>query len=93
MFWSLTIYDAKTRSQVQTDQDRAALRSLVEKFTPNADGSIDVFFGPTPPAGKPASQWIKTNPGTGWFSYFRIYGPEQAAFDGSWKLGDFEIVR
>ena len=63
LFWSVTAYDAKTRSQVQTDQDRAALRSLVEKFTPNADGSIDLFFGPEPPAGKPASQWIKTNPG------------------------------
>ena len=44
MFWSVTAYDAKTRSQVQTDQDRAALRSLVEKFTPNADGSIDAVF-------------------------------------------------
>jgi hypothetical protein len=93
LFWSVTAYDAQTRSQVQTDQDRAALRSLVEKFAPNADGSIDLFFGPEPPAGKPASQWIKTNPGRGWFSYFRIYGPEQAAFDGSWKPGDFEIVR
>jgi hypothetical protein len=22
--------------------------------------------------------------------YLRIYGPKDAAFDGSWKLGDFE---
>jgi hypothetical protein len=28
----------------------------------------------------------------GWFVYFRIYGPEQAAFDGTWKPGDFEQV-
>lgn len=28
----------------------------------------------------------------GWFVYFRIYGPEAPAFDGSWKPGDFERV-
>jgi len=28
--------------------------------------------------------------GKGWFVYFRIYGPEGPAFDGSWKPGEFE---
>ena len=36
--------------------------------------------------------WIETIPGKGWFVYFRIYGPEPAAFDGSWRPGDFERV-
>jgi hypothetical protein len=36
---------------------------------------------------------IKTTPGKGWFVYFRIYGPEGPAFDGSWKPGDFEEVK
>ena len=40
-----------------------------------------------------ATAWIKTIPGKGWFSYFRIYGPEKEAFDGSWKPGDFEEVK
>jgi hypothetical protein len=31
--------------------------------------------------------------GKGWFTYFRIYGPEAPAFDGSWKPGDFEEVK
>jgi hypothetical protein len=48
-------------------------------------------FGPNAPAGK-EKQWIKTMPGTGWCAYFRIYGPEKPAFDGSWKPGDFEVV-
>jgi hypothetical protein len=30
LFWSITVYDAETRSQIATDQDQAALRSLVE---------------------------------------------------------------
>jgi hypothetical protein len=27
------------------------------------------------------------------FVYFRVYGPEKAAFDGTWKPGDFAIVQ
>src|SRR5262249_48597001 len=30
LFWSVTVYDAETRSQIQTDQGKAALRSLFE---------------------------------------------------------------
>src|SRR5262249_45337057 len=91
LFWSVTAYDAETRSQVQTDQGKAALRSLFELKDKAGENSVDLYFGPNAPAGK-EGQWIKTNPGKGWFGYFRIYGPEQAAFDGSWKPGDFEEV-
>jgi hypothetical protein len=91
LFWSVTVYDAETRSEIQTNQDRAALRSLYEKATPK-DKSVDLFFGPKAPAGK-EGQWIKTIAGKGWFVYFRVYGPQEAAFDGSWKPGDFELVK
>ncbi len=91
LFWSVTVYDAATRSQIATDQNRAALRSLVE--LKDASGkSIDLYFGPSAPAGHEA-HWIKTMPDKGWFSYFRIYGPEQAAFDGTWRPGDFDELR
>jgi hypothetical protein len=54
--------------------------------------TADLYFGPTAPAGK-EKQWIKTIPGKGWFTYFRIYGPEASAFNGSGKPGDFEETR
>lgn len=91
LFWSVTIYDARTRSQVSTDQDKAALRSLFE-LKDVSGSSVDLYFGPRAPAGK-EGRWIKTTTGDGWFAYFRIYGPEQPAFDGSWKPGDFEEVK
>ena len=91
LFWSVTAYDAQTRSQVQTDQGKAALRSLFELKDTASLPSVDLYFGPVPPAGQEA-RWIKTAPGNGWFAYFRIYGPEQAAFDKSWKPGDFEEI-
>jgi hypothetical protein len=54
--------------------------------------TIDLYFGPKAPAGK-QDVWIQSLPNKGWFSYFRIYGPEPPAFDGSWKPGDFEEVK
>lgn len=92
LFWSVTVYGTDTRSQIQTDQGFAALRSLFEVKDLIGKGPIDLYFGPKAPAGK-EKQWIKTIPGKGWFVYFRIYGPEKAAFDGSWKPGDFEEVK
>jgi len=91
LFWSVTVYDALTRSEVQTSQDRAALRSLFELKDTGDATSVDVFFGPKAPNGG-ESRWIQTIQGKGWFTYFRIYGPEGPAFDGSWKPGDFEEI-
>jgi hypothetical protein len=92
LFWSVTVYDSASRSEVQTDQDKAALRSLFELKNVSTTQPTELYFGPTAPAGH-ENQWIKTIPGKGWFAYMRIYGPEKAAFDGSWKPGDFEEVK
>jgi len=92
LFWSVTIYDTETRSEILTDQTYAALCSQFELKDAVKTGATELHFGPTAPTGK-EQQWIKTIPGKGWFAYFRIYGPEPQAFDGSWRPGDFEDFR
>jgi hypothetical protein len=89
LFWSVTVYDAQTRSQVQAEQGKAALRSLFELKDLPASGSAELYFGPSAPDGDPGG-WIQTLPDRGWFAYIRIYGPQAPAFDGTWKPGDFE---
>jgi hypothetical protein len=93
LFWSLTLYDAETRAEMVADQPSAALRSLVE-LTPERIGNgdhVDLYVGPEQPDGTDG-RWLQTNPGKGWFVYFRIYGPEPPAFDGTWRLPDFERI-
>ena len=92
LFWSVTIYDTQTRSQVQTDQDKAALRSLFELKDPGGEKAVDLYFGPKAPPGQ-EGRWIQTTPGRAWFAYFRIYGPQGPAFDDTWKPGDFVEVK
>ncbi len=49
--------------------------------------SMDLYFGPTPPADR-QDRWAQTLPGAGWSVYSRIYGPEAPPFDHTWKPGD-----
>jgi hypothetical protein len=90
-FWSVTIYDNRTRSMIDTDQQRAGRGSL-SNLKKNADGSVDLYFGPRAPAGM-EDNWIKTIPGQGFFAMFRLYGPLEPVFDGSWKLNDISEVK
>jgi hypothetical protein len=89
-FWSITLYDNTTRGPVLTDQGASDLSSRKSGLVTNPDGSVDVYIGPTRPVGD--NNWIKTNPGKGWFPYFRFYGPTEAYFNKSWSLPDIEKI-
>ena len=86
-FWSFTVYDNESRCFVDTGTPPD--RSSRDDIAKNPDGSVVLYFGPTAPAGK-EKNWIKTLPGKGWFTYFRLYGPTQPYFDRSWVLPDIE---
>jgi hypothetical protein len=75
----LTIYDHETCSFIR-EAARAGADSYDEQLKRNPDGSVDLYIGPEPPAGK------------GWFPFFRFYGPDKALFDKSWTLPDIEKV-
>jgi len=85
-FWSVTLYDPGTRSLLQTDQPKPSINSFDEPEQ-NDDGSCDIYFGPSAPAGK-EKNWIQTVPGKGWFTYIRLYGPLEPFFDQTWKPDD-----
>jgi len=87
LFWSFSVYDTETRSLIATDS-RKDLSSRMD-LQKNSDDSVDLYFGPVAPEGK-ESNWIKTIPGRGWFTYFRLYGPSQEFFDRAWKLNNIE---
>ncbi|MBE2215349.1 MAG: DUF1254 domain-containing protein [Opitutaceae bacterium] len=91
-FWSAIVYDNQTRSMLQTDQDYPQVSSLDKDLAVNADGSVDVYFGPKAPAGM-EKNWIQTVPGKGWNMLFRLYGPLDPWFDKTWRLSEIEEVK
>ncbi|HEY7030400.1 MAG TPA: DUF1214 domain-containing protein [Thermomicrobiales bacterium] len=85
------IYHNQTRSMLQTDQQFPSASSQDEQLTMNADGSVDVYFGPEAPAGY-EHNWVQTIPGKGWFVILRLYGPLESWFDQTWRPGEIEEV-
>jgi hypothetical protein len=91
-FWSLIVYDPQTRSMLQTDQQFPSISSQKQGIVINTDTSVDIYFGPEPPAGKEAN-WVQTIPGKGWFTFLRLYGPLEPWFDKTWRPGEIELMK
>jgi hypothetical protein len=90
-YWSATVYDLATHTLIR-DLPRPSRSSQSPGLQANADGSVDVYFGPRPPVGKEPN-WIPTDPDGEFEVLFRLYGPEKPLFDKSWKLPDLEKVK
>ncbi|MGB5278634.1 MAG: DUF1254 domain-containing protein [Gammaproteobacteria bacterium] len=91
-FWSVTVYDPITRSQLQNSQPFPSISSQ-QKPPANADGSVDIYFAPKKPKGVDERNWIQTIPGKGFFPFYRFYGPLKAFNDKTWKPLNIEPMK
>jgi hypothetical protein len=87
-YWSATAYDRDTHALIRNMQ-RASRSSQNPELQKNADGSVDIYFGPRTPAGK-ESNWVPTSADGKFEVLFRFYGPEKSLFDKTWRLPDIE---
>lgn len=91
LYWSATVYDRATHALIR-EMPWSSRSSTTPKLQKNADGSVDVYFGPKAPEGK-QSNWIPTNADGQFEVLFRLYGPEKPFFDKTWVLPDIEKVK
>jgi hypothetical protein len=91
-FWSVVVYDTQTRSMLQTGQAAPSVSSQTDAIKTNADGSVDVWFGPKPPVGF-EKNWVQTIPCKGWFTLLRLYGPLEPWFNQSSRPGPIELQK
>jgi hypothetical protein len=89
-YWSMIVYDVDTAAFIR-EAPVITLDSYNQAMKPNADGSVDIYFGPKPPAGKEAN-WIYTASGKAFFPAMRFYDPDKPLFDKTWKMSDLEEV-
>ena len=74
-FWSVTLYDNEPRCFIDNKEEIADRSSRMDLLK-NADGSVDLYFGPKASQGK-EKNWVPTVPGKGWFCYFRLSAPQR----------------
>lgn len=91
-FWSVTVYDIENRLIIRNAQKQSDTSSRDKDLVTNADGSVDLYFGPKAPKGK-ESNWIQTNEGQSFFVYLRLYGPEQAYFDQTFPMTPIKKIK
>jgi Protein of unknown function (DUF1214) len=89
--WSVTAYDRETHALIK-GMNRAGRASNAADLQKNADGSVDVWFGPKVPQGK-KSNWVPTDPNRRFELMFRFYAPTKALFDKAWTLPDVEKAK
>jgi hypothetical protein len=87
-YWSATVYDRATHAPIRNARwlSRSSQTPGLQK---NADGSVELYFGPKAPFGK-ESNWVPTSGGGGFEVLFRFYGPEKPLFEKTWRLPDIE---
>jgi hypothetical protein len=90
LYWSFTAYDRRTHALIR-NAPRCSRASNSPGLKTNADGSVDLWFGPKAPDGQDQN-WVPTSEGRGFEVLFRIYGPEQRFFNKAWVLQDLEKV-
>lgn len=90
-YWSVTAYDRQTLALIRK-MPRASRTSQIPEMQKNADGSIDVYFGPKVPAGKDGN-WVPTDPARKFELMFRLYAPTKPLFEKTWVLPDVEKMK
>ena len=85
-FWSVIAYEQDDATWID-NVPKAGVASIDEGIETNSDGTVDVYFSAKPPEGKEAN-WVPTAKGDDFFLFFRLYGPQKAIFDKTWKLND-----
>ncbi|MBU2571737.1 MAG: DUF1254 domain-containing protein [Gammaproteobacteria bacterium] len=91
-FWSITLYSQATRTLIDNGTGRAD-RSSRHDLVKNADGSVNLYFGPGEAPKGMENNFVKTNDGEGFFVYLRLYAPTEPYFERSWKLSDIEKIK
>ena len=91
-FWSVVVYDPQTRSELQTSQKFPSKNSKRSDLVAKADGSVDLYFGPSAPKGHERN-WVQTVHRKGWYTILRLYGPLDPWFEKTWRPGEIEEIK
>jgi len=90
-YWSVTVYDRATHGFIKK-LDRQGRSSQSSGLQVNADGSVDIYFGPRAPVGKEPN-WVATMAGGKFELMARFYGIKQEFFTKEWVMNDVEEVK
>ena len=84
-FWSITMYTLPERLLAENPINRYSVGDRTPGLKLGPDGSLEIYMQSDDPGPDKASNWLPAPKGP-FFFVARLYGPKQAAIDGTWKL-------
>ncbi len=82
-FWSLTLYDSKTKQLVANPLNRYAIGDRSEFVTYNDDGSLDIYIQNAAPEAK-ESNWLPS-PKENFYLILRMYMPKKEVLNDTYN--------
>jgi hypothetical protein len=87
-YWSVTMYDGSDHTFIR-ENTKFSVSSQIPGLHTNDDGSVDVYFGPSPIPGLEAN-FIQTGDSHTFELMFRFYGVGSEVMAKEWRLADVE---
>jgi len=84
-FWSMTLYTLPDRFLYANPLKRYSIGDRTKGLQRDTDGGLTLYLGHESPGAGKESNWLPTPEGK-YSAIGRIYGPSEAAMDGTWKL-------
>ncbi len=83
-FWSLTLYDGKTKLLVDNPIDRYSIGDRTEGIKYGKDGSLTIYLRNGKPDGDASANWLPAPKGP-FYVVIRAYNAGPEVFNGSWS--------
>lgn len=84
-FWSITLYTLPDRFLYANPLQRYSIGDRTKGLKRDADGGLTLYIGHVSPGKDRESNWLPAPEGM-YSAVGRIYGPSEAAMNGTWKL-------
>jgi len=84
-FWSITLYALPDRFLYANPLNRYSIGDRTPGLQYDADGGLTLYVGHASPGKDVESNWLPAPPAS-YSLVARIYGPSEAAMNGTWKL-------
>lgn len=90
-FWSVTVYDAKTKMLVENPINRYKIGSSTPKIHYNKDGGLDLILSQHQPTNKKAN-WLPIPEGE-FYLLLRLYQPKESVLSGTYQLPQVYLIK
>jgi hypothetical protein len=84
-FWSMAAYTAADLNLIPNSANRYSIGDRTAGLHRDADGGLTLHLQPNSPGQGNEANWLPTSPEQAWFLILRMYRPQPAVLEATWR--------